>query len=484
MFAILVVCLLVGCTSLHEKAEKHLLLGEYNAAASIYDEILAKTPNDALAIDRQKRARQKLIEDRLIEVRQQRLSDNFLDAIIKLDAIQKDEEKWGVSAIGVAFSTQSEETELLYRWFKNQVNDDLDSGKYLKAKVFFDKHESVFNFGSTRKKNSELKAVLKEKGGEHCAQMYKEFAGPYSAEFVKRYCMVWGKEAANKNRVPSSIKMSGLRQYGQVDVHGLIDRLPSELNSTISDVVLSGIKATPFYAADSQALKASVNGKYAASYREHQEVKVHPYTVEIPYQVEVTVPYMVSVPYTYYVQQYDYNTGRMYSVPQTGYNYETRFQNVMKTRYRTESRSFPFTVTAFDLTLIVVGKLEFEVDGVFHKIPLNYEKEQSDYFHTINNDEIGLHSKEKNVPNEVDWLKENFAGIQRLVKEKITESWENKYCKIPESLMRKTQIETVMKCLKGSGLVHDFVNNWFQANFSMSYKEVESAISAGSAAST
>jgi hypothetical protein len=77
---------------------------------------LDNDPNDGVALERLKKSRQQIIENRLIEVRQQRLSDDFEGAIGKLAEILLDENKWGVSPIGVAFSTQLEEMDLLYHW--------------------------------------------------------------------------------------------------------------------------------------------------------------------------------------------------------------------------------------------------------------------------------------------------------------------------------------------------------------------------------
>jgi hypothetical protein len=47
---------------------------------------------------------------------------------------------------------------------------------------------------------------------------------------------------------------------------------------------------------------------------------------------------------------------------------------------------------------------------------------------------------------------------------------------VPANMMAKTQIESVMKCLKGSSHHHDFVENWFQSTFGMSYDDVRKAI--------
>ena len=78
----------------------------------------------------------------------------------------------------------------------------------------------------------------------------------------------------------------------------------------------------------------------------------------------------------------------------------------------------------------------------------------------------------------MEWLKENFSPLSKKVETKIAGAWGAKYCQIPTDLLEKTQIETVMKCLKGSNDKPGFIESWFQSKFGLSYDEVKSAIGA------
>ncbi len=77
------------------------------------------------------------------------------------------------------------------------------------------------------------------------------------------------------------------------------------------------------------------------------------------------------------------------------------------------------------------------------------------------------------------WLKEKFAGSGNTLTTQVASAWDAKYCQIPGNLQGHTQIDSVMKCLKGSNQTHDFVENWFKAKFGLPYKVVGQTIGFG-----
>ncbi len=464
-----------GCTSIQERAEKSFKDGEFIAAATLYEQILSNDSKDGVAKERLQKSRQKIIENRLIEVRQQRLSDDFEGAIKKLAAIISDENKWETSPGGAAFSTQLEEMNLLYSWVEDHVKAELKSGKILKAKFFNDKFKDIFSIGATRKRQDELIATIIKHGVEQCLKLGDKGQGYYSQEFAKKYCMFWGaKDTQFPNRMPASSQNLQRETYGSMVLSGNIANLPKEVLSNLSERLLDGLKSTPYYLAGSGPLKMNISGKYSGNYTEQSTIKVHSYEVKIPYQVAIKVPYEVSIPYTAYEPEYYFENGMMKTktVRVTRVRTEVRYRNDTETRYRSESRSLKYPATDFALTYLLVGKSSFKIDGSNHELPMNNQLEVVDSFYDTDNSEIGLSAKKKNTVSAVDWLKESFSGLDKELTTRIEKAWESKYCKVPDNMMSKTQIETVMKCLKGSSNHHDFVDNWFKATFGMSYDEV------------
>jgi hypothetical protein len=464
--------LLAGCTSLRKKAEKHYQAGEYLAAATIYEQILADNPRDAGAREQLKRSRQHLVDDRLIEVRELRLAENFNEALIKLRDIQANEREWDVAPSGPAFSTQREEVEELFAWLNKKIREDLKSSMYLRAKLLGDKFSGVFGSGPTAARQAALEKQITQQGAAHCRQMKAFGKGPYARDFVQRYCMIWGQVAG-----PEPVaRPSGLKGFGGIALTGAIEDLPADVLSSLSNSLLNGLKGTPFFDPGGAALKVDLHGKFASSYQEKPITEVHTYNVTIPYEVSVSVPYSEEVPYTSYRTSYDPATGQVRQQPYTEYRTETRYREETETRYRQEPRSMDYPATQFNVSYSLSGSAAAIIDGVSHQLPLDNQYQLTGSYHDYSLAEVGLAAKPKDYPAAIEWLKDRFGKSGYTLGDMVAQAWDQKYCRAPADLSEPAQIETVMKCLRGTRTPHDFVENWFQARFGLSYEVVNRSI--------
>lgn len=135
--------------------------------------------------------------------------------------------------------------------------------------------------------------------------------------------------------------------------------------------------------------------------------------------------------------------------------------------------------TDFDLHYLLTAKATFTIDQVPHVVPIEEQLDMHDNFYDAENASIGLHAKSKQTPTDLSWLKEKFAGSGNTLTTQVASAWDAKYCQIPGNLQGHTQIDSVMKCLKGSNQTHDFVENWFKAKFGLPYKVVGQTIGFG-----
>lgn len=479
LFAVLTatVLFLAGCTSYRRQADDYFLNGEYYAATSLYERALQEDPKDEKAKAGLFRARRALIDERLLEVRQQRLSDNFNGALDRLLWIIEREGEWSVSPSGPAFSTQEEEVALLFTWLNSQAREAVNRRLYLKAKIFTDKYHNLFTAGKTSRRFDNLAKFIHDGGAADCRQFKSTTAGsPFSREFAQRYCMVWGMSDSSTNDQALTPASYGLPAYGQILIEGTLEDLPAEVLSAYSDSLLQGLKETPFYQAKAPALKIGIKGHFISRYDEHQSMAVHSYTVQVPYQVTNTVSYQVQVPYTAYRSEYDYKTNSSRSVPYTEYRSETRYREETETRYRSEGRSLPYVTTEFTVRYGLSGFADLTIDKVAHHLPLDEDFRLTDSYHETSNPSIGLYPKRKEMPTEVDWLKEKFQKSGALLSLRISEAWDSKYCVQPKNLVAIVQSEAVMKCLKGTRSSHEFVENWFTNRFGLSYQVVKIAM--------
>jgi hypothetical protein len=306
LISLMVLFALSACSSLKRDANKHFEAGEYLSASTLYEKVLRKNPADAEAIERLKVSRRHVLEDRLIEVRQQIMSNDLANALEKFESILMDELQWDVATSGAAFATQSEESEDLLKWVAENVRADLQNRKPLKAKIYLARHSPAFTAGSTAKKFDALQNQVRANGIADCRTLKGDGNGPYSQDFVKKYCLVWG----DKDGAPAAVAQAKVRGFGQISLTGAIADMPADVLSSLSDSLLNGLKETQFYTATGPALKVLLSGHFVSRYDERQTVGVFSYEVQIPYQEIVSVPYSEMIPYTSYRSEYDVSTGQ------------------------------------------------------------------------------------------------------------------------------------------------------------------------------
>jgi hypothetical protein len=312
-------------------------------------------------------------------------------------------------------------------------------------------------------------------GLRHCQTLKSTAAGPYAQEFINRYCMVWG-EKESKPALPAK---AGVQKYGRVSLVGGIDNLPRDVSQALAASLLQGLQSTPYYQAAAPELKIQISGNYVDSYSEKPILLTHIYQVQIPYQVTVDVPYYEQIPYVAFHTVIDATTGAVSNVPYTEYRSETRYRQEIQTQYRTEDRSFPYSATEFTVTYSLAAKIHYVLDGVTYDLPLQDAYHLTDNYHEIADASIGLQPKSRQMADEQDWLRKEFAVTGQSLTGKVTDAWDSKYCQVPRNLSSANQIESVMRCLKGSTKPHDFVENWFQSQFGLSLNEVRAAIGFG-----
>jgi hypothetical protein len=469
----LIVCIFTftACSTLRRQARDHYQAGEYLAAISDYEQILNDDPKDSEAKQGLHRSRQALLEQRLIEVRQQRLSENMNSALDELKWVVDQESNWQISVSGPAFSTQQEEVEEGFAWLNGQSKLLIQGRKYLKAKIFTDKYKEVFLGGPYNRRATALLNWINQQGTADCREMRKNARGPFSHDFAQRYCIVWG---VTDGPTPAAVKpeAAGMKGYGQIALEGEVESLPAEVLASLSDSLLQNLKQTPYYSPESAALKIHIQGKFSSQYNEHPGYAVHSYQVQVPYTETNTVSYQEQVPYTEYHTEMDPVTGTTKTETRTAYRWETKYRDETETKWRSEPRSMTYNTTEFTVKYAINGKAVTDIDKVNYVLPLDYDFELSDSYHDTSNSDIGLYPKAKKMPTEVSWLKERFGETGTKLSTKAAEAWDALYCQTPKTLAAAAQMESIMKCLRGTHQQHDFVENWFWNHFGLSYAQV------------
>ncbi|MDB2426188.1 hypothetical protein N9W41_01450, partial [bacterium] len=138
---ILVTFLTIGCSTLHDKAQKHLTNESYDQAIGVYQDILRYDPKDRGALAGLTKARVGWIGKKLIQVRLLRLAGNHRKSLDLLLSIYSNENAWGVFPTGAAAFTQEEESHFAQKSIKFVVLKSLKKNKPLKAQFYLEKYD-------------------------------------------------------------------------------------------------------------------------------------------------------------------------------------------------------------------------------------------------------------------------------------------------------------------------------------------------------
>ncbi len=196
---ILIPCLMMltaGCAGLVDKGDKLYEEGMYQEAAAFYEKALLKNPNDVEATMGLNKARNKIIDRGLIEVRMLRLGSNHAGATKKLESILRNQKAWNIGMQGAVAITQDEETRHAEKWLRKEAKNLSQSPLPDKFRWFTHSYAYLIANAQLEPDIEQYQPQLKELGQKQCHSMIQDVSGQsfYMHDFVKKYCLSWGED--------------------------------------------------------------------------------------------------------------------------------------------------------------------------------------------------------------------------------------------------------------------------------------------------
>ena len=184
-----------ACTGLVGKGDKLYDAGLYKEAAEFYEKALAKNPDSVEARVGLDRARRKIIDEGLIEVRMLRLSSNQAGATLKLESILDNQLEWRIPLEGAIAFTQQEEMKYAISWIISEANTLANStfpDKFLWFKYNYDQIIANAQITNLLENHQEKLSPL---GKNKCLKLSKQVHGQhfFLKEFVFQYCALYGE---------------------------------------------------------------------------------------------------------------------------------------------------------------------------------------------------------------------------------------------------------------------------------------------------
>jgi len=475
----LVLCLLNGCSSLHRKAEKLYESGAYQGSIDTYDEILKKDPADADAVIGRLKARAKLIDTKLIEIRRSRLAGNEENAIEMLRHLVDEENEWATFPKGAVAYTQEEESTEALKFVDGQVKEALADQFPLRASYRLKRYQMIFQ-GTLSETYDRMSGVVREAGKQSCRSLADGSGAtrPYFGEFLQKYCAHWGLSLA-KVKPDEQRKLKKLYRGTKVQVK--VENLPPEVISIVQENIDEGLKQTPWFdVKGARVLPVQLQGKYQNQHHEEVEMRLHSYTVQIPYTSYEPVQRERQVPYTdTQIQCVPNPPGtpgqNCNPISVTKYRTEQYWENEPVTRYRDEPRTQSYDGLKISqlLNLNVEGKALFS--GTSKIFNLSEKSNTSGFESEWSLPKIGLYPQHAGIPDPLSWIKLEVLQLGENFQSAANNFWEINYCHpVGKDLSFAVQGDQVHRCLRRRPTeIPRFVALWYENNLGVTVSQAD-----------
>jgi hypothetical protein len=470
---------LASCSSLKERAQKHLERGEYEAASTAFEHVLISSPGDTQAQAGLRKSRMGLLSENLIKVRVLRMAGNQTGAAELLEDILKKQSEWKVVPEGQAWSTQSEELGHSVAYIRKIVSDHLRDDKPLLAKFARESHRYLLDSEALASSTRQMDQAIAASGIKTCRRFEQEAKSEnlyFFGRWVMRYCSYWGQSAKNptfQGSVAPEFTFGPAKVV--LSVKGLNTEYAKALESTLKDTVLN----SPWHAPEQKQSSAtiSVSGEFEESYFERPTVLTHSYSVNVPYtDYEYQARTVKRLRTVCMINGVDYDAGSSLCRGQPifpKYTDVTEQVQVPVTRVRAEPRTLEFRGMRYEQEMSLVMNLALKSTSLDLAVPLNEEYKKSGTYHSQSAPDIDLSPQPLDIVKAGEWLKTIRTKVAENLAGKLKEKWSETFCSETRSPAgMKSASERVHACLRGGPAeTPKFIDDWFRNRLSLGYAE-------------
>ena len=459
-----IIFLISACTTPQQRAEKLMQNEAFEEAALVYEQIIAKNPKDAEAAVGLRRAREKTIDTKLIQVRMSRLGGNDQNAADMLLKIILNENQWQLYPSGKAQYTQEEEKDFSLGYLTRKI-EKANSDQFPLLSLFILKKFAPIFDGAQSKRMSVLQAKTKSRGLDICKKLValRRRELPYFSLWVKDFCGTF----SNDSTEAASFQVEQLKGlFSQVSLKGNIEGLSQSDYAGLQQALLEGLKTSVWYdPKGANRAEVRLDGSFSNDHTTQSIQQFHSYTIQEPYTDYELQTRSREVPYTDTEARIDPYSGRLEHQSVTKYRSEFYQESIPVTAYRNVPMSQPYGAIQHRQVLLLAlsGEVNF---GENHWIlSFNERSDQSGIEHHVSMPDIGLFPKSLNLPNPTTWLKGQTQNVKSAFEKKSSELWDSLYCRPSDGSSIAASGEQVLKCGRNrSKQPPEFVLKWYQDN--------------------
>lgn len=446
---LLALLFLVSCSSAKRRAIELSEKGHFEEAILEWEKALKDDPKDEEALEGLKKSQEMAINNRLVQLRNLRNSNEHARALDALKSLVELQAKWNYKLDVNSATFQGKETALLWNPFKNEVTARLKKGHALSAAALYLDFKDIFAFAPKGELDGE-RARIFSAGKKSCRAFKDSVQYPYLASFHNRYCEYFGVKKTSK------IVYSDV--YGHLKINYTLDGTTEESKYTLLTKMNSSFRETPWYLkSSSKEIPLTVSGKLVGKTRSQLVEQVQEYWDKETYTTHESI--------------------RKSCLKSDG-SYEDCYEVQEVTKERDVRKEFEYTATKLSQDITLNFKSEFHLVKMIHTVEMDKDYHEELIVHDHYMPHIDLYPpkiKKLETPESI-WEKFSQESAERF-KDKLMKVWVAEYCKLPETMSFSSVAENVLRCRKSPEMKSsDFVNTWFQNNYGSSNAVAEKVL--------
>lgn len=449
-FVLLTLLALVSCSSAKKRAIELSEKGQFEESVREFEKALKDDPKDAEALEGMKKAQEMAINNRLVQLRNFRNSNEHIRALDSLKDLVELQKKWNYKQDVNSAAFQGKEAALLWNPFKTEVAARIKKGHALAAASMYNDFKDIFAFTPKGELEGERVKIFAA-GKKSCRAFSDSVSYPYLSSFHNRYCAYFGVDKISKvaytnvfNTLNFTIEFGGLPE----------NTWKFELINKMS----ASFTESPWYLKTStKALPVAYTGSFIRKTDSQLVPQMHEYWDKETYTTHESV-----------------KKTRVNTIGQLEEYYTTE----PVTKERDVRKVFSYSATKLSQTIDMQIKTEIDVVNEKHNFEVEKDFNESIIVHDYNMPNIGLHAPEKQKLQSPGVIWGKWSGdIAEVFKSKLLKIWENEYCVLPENQAHSSVSENVLRCRRlASAKNSDFVNTWFLNNYGIPNSTVEKVL--------
>lgn len=430
-FALFSLLFLAACVNLVEKGDELYSKELYEDSARLYEQALRRDPNNADAKVRLKKARVKIMERDLRDVKALRMARNLPAAAEKLERVLANQNNWRMPAQGQLINAQLEEIEWAKNWIVKKARSQAQTNMPDTYRLFQERFKYLLGTASSETLDK-LSAQVEAKGKQKCQNLSRlvEQESFFFSEIVQSYCGQWGASPR------FSLATKDSSRFNDVEIRNRIfTRIDNESTYYLDDL--------------SRRLGSELETSLWFSDRGTQKMLIRLHgDVRYDYEVERAIR---SILYDV-IEKVRQGNGNLVDVKkQKKHEYYVKIHREKLT---------------FDV------HIEAEVQGQ----AVTFKNRQVETFESESHNErferARLVPQPERLFDKKPWLDAQFSALKDGFIKVLDERWTNYYCRASSSNSAQ-QAENVARCARMNP-THTSVSRWFRNTFGLDYGEMRS----------